>query len=97
MSNDKEGENLRYVRYDPKYHFKYYFDTRTGGYVRSGVLIGPLTVQKQNRFCKVQFLTLAPNTGWDHYTNMLFLCYLIKAAVSVCLLGLELGKSQSET
>lgn len=59
--------------------------------------IGPLTVQKQNRFCKAQFLTLAPNTGWDHYTNMLFLCYLIKAAVSVCLLGLELGKSQLET
>ena len=26
-----------------------------------------------------------------------FLCYLIKAAASVCLLGLELGKPQSET
>lgn len=58
--------------------------------------IGPLMSVKHNRFCKVQFLTLAPNTGWDHYTNMLFLCYLIKAAVSVCLLGLELGKSQSQ-
>ena len=51
----------------------------------------PLTIQKQNRICQGQILTLAPTT------SVLFLCHLTEAAAFTCLLGLELGKSQSET
>ena len=29
---------MRYAVYDEKYHFRYAFDTKTGAYVRTGIL-----------------------------------------------------------
>ena len=34
----REGADLRYSVYDEKYNYKYYFDTETGFYMRTGIL-----------------------------------------------------------